>query len=894
MARTVSESVLRAMVSRARGDDGAPRVVAVRASPNWTGETVLETDDGPVRIAPCVSTLAVRDILTHWEREEDEEVLVILTDRDEDELGQETLARVWRHRVLRPSRWEAAKSLFRVDQLDPALADMKWLVDILVEVAPRRGYPPPPSGFLDLGTAWRSFLRHGLRLDVETPSLQDVLRWGETDDARVAIRRLTEEQLDHVGQRLEADVGPAAPHVLRIVSESQGRELVPLGLVADVLWSSGQEDELAVRTARVRFENPVGSRNLSHRGAREWGEAATGLVKQSLARGEEAPVERWLGDAQDLLSELDALDLTAVSDVLPWAFMQRMIRAGQHLKKALTDPDTEHLEASEDAIALVERHLRATQGDEGDRVRRLRMAIRLLRRSRGEPFEPGEDLNELVEGFVSDGAWVDAAREAIGHGETVSSLADAYATLIKRIDPEREERDRAFAAAFASWSEVEPTDTSRLLPVERVLEEVVAPVARRAPVLLLVLDGLSYPESIRLFGDLRNAGWREQGPGGRRLPTVLSAVPSVTAVSRASLLTGRLADGGQDIERSGFQGHAKLVDAAGGRAPRLFHKKDLKTEQARIAPDVRDAVLEPEERIIGVVVNAVDDHLDKGSQLRLAEGLRALRPLRPLLDGAAEAGRAVVIASDHGHVLEHGSEARVKAGASERWRLADEPPEVGEVKISGPRVLRGGGTIVAPAVESIRYMAAEKRGYHGGVTPQEVVCPVTVVTTGGVALEGWEPIPVPMPAWWEKRSEPVAPSPRPSVELPEPRVEPSGQGVLFTEEGRAPQPDVAAGGWIAELLESPLFAEQREAAGRQALDDESVATFLTVLDRSGGVAAPAVMADVTDLPPSRVRTKLEALRRMLNLDGYPVLKIEADGTARLNLELLATQFEVEL
>jgi hypothetical protein len=835
----------------------------------------------------------VRDILSHWGKAEDDEVLVVLTDRNEEELGQEVLARVWRQRVLRPTRWDAAKSLFRVDRLDPALADAKWLVDLLVEVAPSRGYPPPPSGFLEFGTAWRSFLRHGLRLDVDEPNLQDLLRWGESEDAQLAVRGYSSDLLDHIAELLEQEVGPSASHVLRIVSEGRGRELVPLGLVASVLWSPNQEDELAVRTARVRFENPVGSRDLSHRVARTWGEAATRLVEQSLARGEEAPVERWLGGAEDLLGELDALDLAAVSDVLPWAFMQRMIRAGQLLKKALADADSENLEASEEAVALVERHLRADQDDEGDRVRRLQMAIRLLRRSQGDPFEPEQDLNELVEGFVSDGAWVDAAREAIGHGETVSSLSDAYATLIERLDPEREERDRAFAAAFASWSEVEPTATSRLLPVERVLEQVVAPVARRAPVLLLVLDGLSYPESTRLFADLRNAGWREQGPGGRPLPTVLSAVPSVTAVSRASLLTGRLVDGGQETERSGFQGHVDLVDAAGGKTPRLFHKKHLKTEQARIAPEVRDAVLDPDQRIIGAVVNAVDDHLAKGSQLRLAEGLRALRPLRPLLDAAAEAGRAVVIASDHGHVLEHGSEARVKAGASERWRLADEPPEQGEVEVSGPRVLRGGGTIVATAVESVRYIAAEKRGYHGGMTPQEVLCPLTVVTTGGVALEGWEPIPVRKPAWWEKKFKSVSRSVRPPVEPREPLVEPDGQGVLFTEEGRAPAPNAEVSGWIAELLESPLFVEQREAAGRQALDDESVATFLSVLDRSGGVAAPAVMADVTALPPSRLRTKLEALRRMLNLDGYPVLKIEADGTARLNLELLATQFEVE-
>ena len=268
--------------------------------------------------------------------------------------------------------------------------------------------------------------------------------------------------------------------------------------------------------------------------------------------------------------------------------------------------------------------------------------------------------------------------------------------------------------------------------------------------------------------------------------------------------------------------------------------------------------------------------------------------LRPLLDAAAEAGRAVVIASDHGHVLENGSAVKPCTGAGERWRPATQPPAEYEVQLSGPRVVRGGGTIVAPAVEKIRYMPTEKRGYHGGATPQEVLCPLTVITTGGVRLEGWEPLPIRRPPWWEKsfqRPEGVA---LPRVRAAEPVVEPSGQGMLFTEKGEVAAVTVEAEGWIGELLKSPVLAEQREAAGRQALDDESLALFLAVLDRADGVAPPAVLSDVMELSASRLRTKLEALRRMLNVDGYPVVTIEADGTARLNRDLLATQFQVEL
>ncbi len=894
MARAVGESVLRALVNEASAEAGAPRILAVAAAPQWGGKNVLETERGTVRILPCVSPLAVRDALVHQHEAQDGELLVILTDRDEHELGQEVMARVWRHRLVRPSAWEAVKSQFRVDRLDPALADARWLIDLLVDVAPPRGYPPPPSGFLDFGTAWRTFLRHGLRLDVETPTLEDLLLWGQSEAARSALAGAAGRHHERIAERFEKEVGPAAKHVLRLVADGRGSDLVPLGLIADALWVEGSAGDQTFLTARVRFEGPLGAKKLPADVAAAWGDAATRLVRTMAERDGEIVVAGWLNRAQNLLTELDAIDLALASDVLPWAFTERLIRAGRDLARALDAPTEEHLDELQKVSAVVERHLLAGKDEEKDRVERLRMATRLVRRMAAPPTGDGEDLETLAAAFVSDGAWVDAAREAVGHGETVSSLADAYAGLIEQVDEERAVRDRAFAKALAAWSSVLPTDSAPLMPIERVVEEVVAQVARQAPTLLLVLDGLSYPESTRLFADLRSAGWSEQGPAGRELPTVVAALPTVTVVSRACLLSGRLVEGGQDLERTGFENHTALRDAAGGTTPRLYHKKDLKIDQGRIAPEVRDAILDPAVRVVGVVVNAVDDHLDKGSQLRLAEGLRALRPLRPLLDAAAEAGRAVIIASDHGHVLENGSAVKPFPGAGERWRAATQPPAEYEVQLSGPRVVRGGGTIVAPAVEAIRYMPSEKRGYHGGATPQEALCPLTVITTGGVRLDGWEPLPIRRPSWWEKSFQRPAGVPLPLVRAAEPVVEPSGQGMLFTERGEVAAVTVEAEGWIGDLLSSPVLAEQRESAGRQALDDESLAMFLAILDRADGVAPPAILADAMQLSASRLRTKLEALRRMLNVDGYPVVTIEADGTARLNRELLATQFQVEL
>jgi hypothetical protein len=894
MPRPVSESLLRALVGEARSGAEGNLIIAVEAAPDWPGSEVIESGVGPIRVAPCVSALAVRDVISHWERK-DSETLVILTDRDERDLGEEVLARVWRNRLQRPSGWPAIQHLFRVDRLDPALAEHRWLVDLLVGVAPVHGYPPPPSGFLDIATAWRTLLRHGLRIDVEQPMVVDLLRWGRTDAARAALNGALGEHLEQISARLAADVGPAAPHLLRLVAGGRGGDLIPFGLVCDVLWSHGSDFGPQVVAARARFETPLGARSLGEPAARSWAEAATEIVREAAEAGETQLTSTWLTRAEHLLGELDAVNLAVASDVLPVAFTQRLRVAGELLAALLDDPDAEALSRLSDAFAHVDRHFRASLGEDAERVRRLRMGVRLARRhvSAAERTPP-RDLGEAATLFIDDGAWVDAAREAIGDGETVETLAAAYGRLASLVDEERRDRDRAFAAAFAAWNRVLPTTTEALLPIERVLDEIVVPVAKHARVLLLVLDGLSYPEAIRLFGDLASEGWTPNIPGGVRLPHIVAAVPTVTTVSRTSLLTGRLATGNQETERVGFADHRALRDASGGQPPRLFHKRDLGTEFGRIAPEVRDTILDPEQHVVGVVVNAIDDHLAKGGQLRLAEGLQGVKPLRPLLAAAAEARRAVVLASDHGHVIEYGSRARPVSGGGERWRPATSPPGEDEVEISGPRVLLGDGRIIAPVTESIRYMAADKRGYHGGATPQEALCPLVVLTSGAVTLAGWQPAAARRPAWWDPEVPLLRVPDLPVPAAPEPIIDHRGQAAMFADDLSVPARAVEVGGWIGVVLSSPVFEQQRKAAGRTALDEEDVARFLAILEVAGGTAPGPALSEAVGLPPSRLRTKLEALRRMLNVDGYPVLALEPDGTARLNRELLATQFEVDL
>ena len=69
-------------------------------------------------------------------------------------------------------------------------------------------------------------------------------------------------------------------------------------------------------------------------------------------------------------------------------------------------------------------------------------------------------------------------------------------------------------------------------------------------------------------------------------------------------------------------------------------------------------------RLVGCVLNTIDDALDKADPGRATWQVSEIAHLRALLDAANQAGRAVVVTSDHGHVVERrDTEHRPAAGA---------------------------------------------------------------------------------------------------------------------------------------------------------------------------------------------------------------------------------------
>jgi hypothetical protein len=496
--------------------------------------------------------------------------------------------------------------------------------------------------------------------------------------------------------------------------------------------------------------------------------------------------------------------------------------------------------------------------------------------------------------YVEHSGYVDWARRYVIGGDETADLAEAFRSLAERIRQVREQQNKQFASLLADWNKA-PTTSEELIPIEQALSRIVAKLARSQSLLLLIIDGMSHAVFRELGDDLQDHGWLElTDRSGQAMPSLVSTIPSVTEMSRVSLLAGKLMRGNSSTEKQSFASHTDLVAASrSGYPPVLFHKGELTEAGATdLSQTLREAIRNGHQKVVAVVLNAVDDHLAKSDQLRLSWTIAQFQHLDALLYEAQLAHRAVVITSDHGHVLDEGV-SRVMAGEAERWRVVGGALVEGEALFEGPRVERVTGftRIIAPWSEVLRY-SQKKHGYHGGATPQEVLVPIGVFARSDATV-GWEPVSDRKPVWWSGAEPPLAPIPA-VPPPPAPRhskVVTMQEGLFDGMEGSgAEEPHT---GWIGHILGSPIFAGQRRMAGRRAPDDRIVGTFLGVLDQHHDRISRHLLAQSLGQPEFRMRGILVGLQRLLNVEGYQVIAVdEATGTIELNRPLLAKQFQL--
>lgn len=275
-ATPVSRSMVLVMVDEAKRMDYPSGIIGLRGKPDAAISEEVQHDGQTVRIRPAGSALAVRLALTEHR---DGEWLVIVTDRDDRDLGAGILAHLVWQRLRSPDPWEAVRHRFSATGIDPKLTNQREsreLATALLSAAPPGGWPAAPAGVLTRSHALGAVSRTHLGLAPENTDLLGVLRWSLHADSVTALAalratygdRLADATLEWIASRAE----PASVPVLALLRGGELADLVPLGVAMHVLT----DDTLSVAE---RHAAELAAARLEHR----WG--GSGRRRRRCARG---------------------------------------------------------------------------------------------------------------------------------------------------------------------------------------------------------------------------------------------------------------------------------------------------------------------------------------------------------------------------------------------------------------------------------------------------------------------------------------------------------------------------------------------------------------------------------------------------------------------------------
>ncbi|MFI7072016.1 BREX-2 system phosphatase PglZ [Micromonospora sediminicola] len=887
--------------------DDADAIVLL-ARPQWTDEPVLTVGGRTVRVVPCPTPLAARAALAD---RPPHEKLVLLTDLTDSELGDGLLAHVSLQTGRSVDPWDLVSQAFggQVRPDSTLVRAGRWVADALTDLAPAEGWPPPAGTILTRDHAMRHLAGTVLGLEPDGLDAAGLLQWSADAPAQMRLGELPAEWIEELGGFLVDVAGPVAVPVLAAVRAGHGIDAIPLGLLAGVLWprDSAQASDVELAVARTRLEPRFAGARLTETQAWAFTEAAEAWIYRALDdESVRLDAHRMLRRAEEIAGEIAVTGRLGASDLLPAGFTQRMRAFGSAVRLALPVTGAvvvagDLIEQAQERLAEVEAHRSADR----PRVETARMAVRLLRWLAAPGQPPPATMLEGVHRQIREDGWVDRARLDVFAGDVDQQVAEAYRALHRAVDVRRARHDREFAELLQDTTSAE-RDPGALLRVEDVLDRVVQPIldhGRR--ILLLLLDGMGAAAGIEIAESLTRGGtWTELTPQGGHRTGVLAALPSVTAVNRCSLFTGVITVGDRNDELKGFA--ARFPDGM------LLHKADLRTPAGlAVDPEVAAAIEDPAVPLVAAVINTIDDALDRSDPGVVEWNTDTVKGLRYLLAVAQD--RVVVLVSDHGHVVDRGSEAVLaRSDSSEnRWRPATGDPDDGELRFHGSRVALGGGQVILPWREELRY-GPRKAGYHGGASPAEAVVPLLLFASGDdQVVPGWAGAPVASPDWWRepvrravRDDRPAAAAPPSAPVRPSPRTRPRlvvqdeslfdlpvPAPVVPTPPPPAgpPPPVDPASALVEALLASPVYADRR--GSRAPIPDERVAAMVTALLAGNGRATLETLATRADVPVHRISATFTALRRLLQVEGYPVLSLDPDGrTAKLDIPLMIEQF----
>ncbi len=833
---------------------------------------------------------------------------VYLVDWAEDALPLDVSCRLAGGRIYHVARDARLAALFGARQVDQGLASTALARFVLSGGV--SGLRKVTGLRLTSNDLWNRVLE--ARFGIPESALESEsawVRWTRKSDAGPAFVRASEgDDLLRAVRRellawLEARLGPVG--VLGFRAWELG--IVDRALQALLLLVDAERSEDAYLRGLVNGHVASIAPNLASevRGAHARG-SAQGLLEAVLSVEDEAD-RRLLEGAQQHATSGGASALATSSDWLPAGHAAREAVVAASLTKFVDLPSPETL----DAVLKAFEHLSAHRLDRAlrrsEHVEARKMAARLsawllARRIRPQLAEHGTQWQAAVDlsrRYAEEGGFLDWARQALrgmrGAGEP---LMAAVRKLYEVVDADAHADDQRFAKAYVAWVDA-GKPSNEVLPIEQVTKRVVAQFLKGGEhrrLLLVLMDGMSYATAVQLLQRLRDQrrwspiAWRTPGWNGQLpIPPVLAAAPTLTEVSRAALFAGvadpRFGDQGTDRDESRWSSNPHIRELVGEEPLKVFFRRDIHAGHELI-DEVKQAVA-GDQRVVAVVVNAIDEQLKGSLQVAVDYSKTPILPLEALLSAADGAERAVLLVADHGHVA--GDAMRVAGGripvgreGGARWRaLAEgEQPQDGEVLLPRTSWKPRGAAGIAALWDTALANRAPHYGEHGGLSLAEAVAPAFLIGPEWLDRVAGDDVELscrvlPEPDWWALK---IARPTVARVATAEPTKTPTQAALpgleLVAKMPTVPPPAPTEPALVAKLRASKLFSQQ--VSGLPKADVERVLTWLGVLVEGGGALSAADFARLCGVRAHQVGGVV-ARMGVLNADGFTIVEHDVAG-----------------
>jgi len=825
------------------------------------------------------------------------EDLALLVDYPTERLPADIQGRIANGRVYGVDRGRRLARIFGATSVSTELLACRPLCDALLR-------DPRPLGgaffgtTVDLHAGWRALLYRAAGVDRDGELTEDALL------ARAAIERpppggealgpatdLGKALSDH----LQRVVGPVAPIAWAAWLAGVGPQLAAVAFLLDagakhLARDAGLRNAVTVALRAIDPAIGVSSKPDFELLAR-WGALAEKLTRRI---ADARALDTLLARADAIVPDTEMAASLRESRFLASAFMITQQRLAGALREAVSRPQPDTIAAAREELQRLALHRLANAGAGLQLVARARMALRLVAYLHARPNLAEEShgsygaVFRLSQHYVDEGGFVDHARE-LARGPAENELEKAIALVLEAVDTLRDADDDTFGRAYADWLSAGASDGGKIVTIAKAIDQLVVPFLKAYPhrrVLVALLDGMSWANAVELVTDLEERRFGLLRQEDAAFKPVLAALPTLTGVSRSSFFAGKairsgeVQDTSKDPER--FAAHAGLRKIGIENAP--LYLKDLFASKSGDLSEMAGALVRSDARVVGVVVNAIDDELKSTNQMRRSIKLDVIKPLGRLLEAATEANRAVLLVADHGHIRASRLQSIGRGGDGKRYRyLGDSDATVPQEIVLNRDVAwveRGKTRVALLAKESDGYGASACFGEHGGLSLAEVVAPAVFIGSDElrqrVDLESGhddkelDVRPLPRPGWWDlevavKRAAKRAPTPKPM-----PPIKPRANQEVLPLFQPPLSEEVGESAFLVRLRASKAF-EDRSAADRKRFG-ETVAPRIDVLHAAGGVMSVDVFANRAKVLARNVSGVVSEMGEWINFDQFLIVE----------------------